>query len=95
MPFPTPWNFSANSVIFSEITIESPKPVSFAAGGKLTIWFPFVLDDTLRYNMTIAYTDPMVGPLYAKPFDNTLQYTLPAFSAQPVKILKLEIDALR
>lgn len=92
IPYPTTYHFISNAVAYFDLTLDGSTPVSFAPGTTIDIWFPFVLDDTLKYDLTIGFADAPIGPLYAKPFDNTLHYTLPGFTATPGRTLMAEID---
>ena len=83
IPYPTTLRFISTSVLYFDLTIDGPKPVTFAPGTTFDIWFPFVLDDTLSYDLTIGFANEPIGPLYAKPFDNVLHYKLPGFTALP------------
>ena len=51
-----------------------------------------MLDDTLKYDLTMGFAGEPIGPIYAKPYDNVLHYTLPGFTATPGKTLMAEID---
>ncbi len=92
IPYPTTLRFISTSVLYFDLTIDGPKPVTFAPGTTFDIWFPFVLDDTLSYDLTIGFANEPIGPLYAKPFDNVLHYKLPGFTALPGQTLMAEID---
>ena len=96
LPYPTPDGFySSDAVFYFDLTIDATKPVTFAPGSRIFVWFPFVLDDTLRYNLTIGFADKPIGPVYATAFDNTLEFELPAFTVVPGKQLMAEIDGDR
>jgi hypothetical protein len=92
IPYPTTYHFVSNAVAYFDLTIDGAKPVTFAPGTTVEIWFPFVLDDALRYDLTVGFADRPIGPIYAKPFDNVLQYTLPEFTVTPGRTLMAEID---
>jgi hypothetical protein len=81
-----------NAVLFFDLTLDSSAPIAFERGTKVDIWFPFVLDDALRYDMTFTSDGKVVGPVYATIFDNVLHYELPAFSVTPAKPVMAEID---
>lgn len=95
IPYPTTYHFVSNAVVYFDLAIDSAKPVTFAPGTTIDIWFPFVLDDTLQYDLTIGFADRPIGPIYAKPFDNVLHYTLPGFTISPGHELMAEIDGNR
>ena len=92
LPYPTTPNFTADAVFFFDLTVSGKHPVTFSPGSQLEVWFPFVLDDRLRYELTIEGAQQHVGPLYASPFDNMLRFALPAFTAIPDRQLVGEID---
>lgn len=92
IPYPTTLHFISTSVAYFDLTVDGQKPIAFAPGTTIEIWFPFVLDDTLRYDLTIGFATEPLGPLYAKPFDNVLRYQLPGFTATPGRTLMAEID---
>jgi hypothetical protein len=92
IPYPTTLHFLSTSVCYFDLTIEGTKPVTFAPGTTIDIWFPFVLDDALSYDLTIGFAREPIGPIYAKPFDNVLHYKLPGFTAVPGQTLMAEID---
>ena len=91
LPYPTVSNFVSTAVAYFDLTLNSTAPVVFSVMS-IDIWFPFVLDDSLQYDLTIGYADKPVGPIYAKPFDNVLHYVLPGFTATPGRPLMAEID---
>lgn len=92
IPYPTTWRFLSTAVLYFDLTFNGATPVTFQPGTTIDIWFPFVLDDTLKYDLTIGFADGPIGPVYAKPFDNTLHYVLPGFTATPGRTLMAEID---
>jgi len=92
LPYPTTFGFLSTAVLYFDLTIDGPVPVKFQPGTTIDIWFPFVLDDTLEYDLTIGFADAPIGPIYSKPFDNVLRYTLPGFTASPGRTLMAEID---
>ena len=96
LPYPTPNGFySSDAAFYFDLTIHATKPLTFASGSRVFVWFPFVLDDTLRYNLTIGFADKPIGPIYATAFDNTLEFELPSFTVTPGKQLMAEIDGDR
>ena len=92
IPYPTTLHFLSTAVLYLDLTIDGSAPVKFQPGTTIDIWVPFVLDDTLRYDLTVGFADVPIGPIYAKPFDNVLHYTLPGFTATPSRTLMAEID---
>lgn len=95
LPWPAGYEFTSNAVCYFDLIVQSNAPVTFPAGTAITIWFPFVLDDTLQYDLTMGFTQPGIGPLYARPFDNALRYTLPAFTVAAGRTVMAEIDGDR
>lgn len=92
LPYPTTYPFSSESVFYYDLTIGDPKPVTFEPGSVLSVWFPFVLDDRIRYDMYVDGADRPIGPITTRVFDNTLSFELPAFTVTPGKTLVGEID---
>ncbi len=68
------------------------KPVAFTPGTTIDVWFPFVLDDELRYTLSFFSDDKPSGQIAGTIFDNTLHFVLPAFVMAPGKTLMAEID---
>jgi hypothetical protein len=85
---------SGNAYFFFSGTVLSQRPVHVQAGTILDVWFPFVLDSSLRYSLTIAAPNAMsLGPVEGTLKDNTLHFVLPAFTAPPGAELMGEIDS--
>jgi hypothetical protein len=85
---------SGNAYFFFSGTVQSPQPVHVQAGTTLDVWFPFVLDTSLHYSLTIAAPNTMsLGPVEGTLNDNTLHFVLPAFTAPPGAELMGEIDS--
>jgi hypothetical protein len=95
LPYPTTLQFVSTAVLYFDLSIDGSAPVKFQPGTTIDIWFPFILDDTLKYDLTTGFADAPIGPIYAKPFDNVLHYTLPGFTATPGRALMAEIDGNR
>ena len=77
---------------FFSATFASPHEVRADAGTMLDVWFPFVLDPSKTYSLTIAHVTPVIGPLNGTLKDNTLHFILPAFAVAPGAELMGEID---
>ncbi len=92
LPYPTPFHYVSDAVVFFDISIDAQKPVSFQKGGTFDVWFPFVLDDTLKYRLSFGGGQEPVGPIVGTIFDNVLHFDLPGFTALPGKELMGEID---
>ncbi len=85
---PTP---GADSVYF--FTIESEeRAVPFDAGSRLDVRCPFPPDPSLRYTLTIARSNPYVGPIVGTTNGNALHFILPAFTVPPGTEVQGEID---
>lgn len=85
---------SGNSYFYFSGTVEAAKPVHLQAGTMIEVWFPFVLDTSLRYSLTIAAPNVMsIGPVEGTLKDNTLHFVLPAFTATPDADLMGEIES--
>jgi len=82
-----------NGYFFFSGTLDSPTTVHVDAGTKLSVWFPFVLDTTKTYSLTIAHVTPVIGPINGTLLrDNTLHFVLPAFTIEPGADIMGEID---
>ncbi|HVS46599.1 MAG TPA: hypothetical protein VMS32_08035 [Verrucomicrobiae bacterium] len=86
---PTP---GANAYYFFTITNAAPSVLRVDAGAALDVWCPFVLDPSLRYGMSLGFSDPTIKPVDGTLKDNVLHFTLPAFSAGPGVEMMGEID---
>jgi len=83
-----------NSYYFFSGTVQSTKPVHVQAGTTIDVWFPFVLDTSLRYSLTIAgHGFSAISPVEGTLVDNTLHFVLPAFTAAPGVDLMGEIES--
>ena len=83
-----------NAYFFFSGTVHATKPVHVQAGTTIDVWFPFVLDPSLRYSLTIAAPNAMsLGPVEGTLTNNTLHFVLPAFTAPPGAELMGEIDS--
>jgi hypothetical protein len=92
IPYPTTMHFISTAVLYFDLTLEGSAPITFQPGTTIDIWFPFLLDDALSYDLTIGFADRPIGPIYSKPFDNVLHYKLPGFTVAPGRALMAEID---
>jgi hypothetical protein len=77
-----------NSYCFFSGTVRSVKPIHVRAGTTIDIWFPFVLDPSLRYRLTIG-SQRVDGTLA----HNSLHFSLPEFTLPPGVELMGEIDS--
>ncbi|HEY9180571.1 MAG TPA: hypothetical protein VIO32_07610 [Candidatus Baltobacteraceae bacterium] len=90
-PPPKDWGGSTD-VGYFDFDIGGTQPVTFTAGTTADIWFPFVLDDTLRYDVSIFSGGKAVGPYHGTLFDNVLHFVLPPFTVVPGKGFQAEIS---
>lgn len=92
LPYPTPYHFISDAVMFFDLVIDAPQPVSFRRGTAFDVWFPFVLDDKLVYSTSIDGTREPIARLTGSVFDNVVHFELPGFTALPGKAMMGEID---
>lgn len=92
LPYPTPYRYVADAVMFFDFGVDGSKPVSFQRGSSVDVWFPFVLDDKLKYSIVFSAASTAVGPVTGTIFDNVLHFDLPAFTATPGEPFMGEID---
>ncbi len=91
-PAPAPGWGGPDAACFFDISIGSTAPVTFSPGTTVDVWFPFVIDDQLRYNLTFFSGGKPSGFIFGTVFDNTLHFALPQFTLAPGKPLMAEID---
>lgn len=89
---PAPGWGGPDAVCFFDIGLGGAKPVTFERGTAIDIWFPFVLDDRLRYNLSFFSAGKPSGMIFGTLFDNTLHFVLPQFTIDPRDALMAEID---
>jgi len=83
-----------NSYFFFSATVHATQPVHVHAGTTIDVWFPFVLDPSYRYSLTIAGSGfTAIGPIDGTLFDNIVHFVLPAFTAPPGTDLMGEIES--
>lgn len=92
LPYPTPFRYVSDAVMFFDFGVGGTQPVSFQRGSALDVWFPFALDDALKYSITFSAGSTSVGPVTGSIFDNVLHFDLPAFTAAPGQTFMGEID---
>jgi hypothetical protein len=90
-PIAPGWGYS-NAVCFFDLAIGGKNTIVFAPGTTIDIWFPFVLDDQLRYTLSFFSNDKPSGLIVGSIFDNTLHFALPQFVMAPDKPFMAEID---
>lgn len=81
-----------NSYFFFSGTVQSTQPIHVDAGTTIDVWFPFVLDSSLYYALTIAHADKPIGPIDGTLKDNVVHFVLPAFTLTPGATLMAEIE---
>lgn len=81
-----------NSYFFFSGTVQSTQPIHVGAGTTIDVWFPFVLDSSLYYALTIAHADKPIGPIDGTLKDNVVHFVLPAFTLTPGATLMAEIE---
>ncbi len=89
---PAPGWGGPDAVCYFDLEAGGSKPIAFAAGTIVDVWFPFVLDDQLRYNLSFFSAGKSSGMIFGTIFDNTLHFMLPAFTLVPGQALMAEID---
>jgi hypothetical protein len=89
---PAPGWGGPDAVCFFDLGISAPQPVTFDRGTTIDVWFPFVLDDQLRYNLSFFSAGKPSGMIFGTVFDNTLHFVLPQFTIDPGDALMAEID---
>lgn len=89
---PAPGWGGPDAVCFFDIEVQASKPITFQPGTTIDIWFPFVLDDQLRYNLSFVSNEKPSAMIFGTVFDNTLHFVLPAFTVAPDKPMAAEID---
>ena len=81
-----------NSYFFFSGTVNSAAPIHVQSGTTLDVWFPFVLDTSLYYGLTIAHADKPIGPIDGTLKGNVVHFALPAFTLPPGATLMAEIE---
>jgi hypothetical protein len=89
---PAPGFGGPDAVCFFDLQFSGSKPVTFARGTTVDMWFPFVIDDQLRYNLSFFSAGKPSGMIFGTIFDNTLHFVLPQFTLVPDTPLMAEID---
>jgi hypothetical protein len=64
---------------FFTMSLDSSKSVN-ASRATINVWFPYVLEPTYKYTLSVAQLNQ---PIVATLQNNTLHFTLPAFSVDP------------
>jgi hypothetical protein len=85
------WGYS-NAVCFFDFMIGGSNVVAVPSGTTIDVWFPFVLDDQLRYTLSFLSNGQASGLIAGTIFDNTLHFVLPQFVMAPEQPLMAEID---
>lgn len=82
----------STDVFLFDLAVNGSKPVQFAAGSTLTIWFPFVLDDELRYKISYFAAGRVSPQIDGTLYDNVLHFDLPAFAMAPNDTLMADVE---
>ncbi len=83
---------SGNGYFYFSGTVASSAPIHVQGGSTVDVWFPFVLDPSLFYALTIAHADKPIGPIDGTLSSNVVRFVLPAFTLPPGATLMAEID---
>jgi hypothetical protein len=87
---PTPYE---NAYFFFRVVTKGSSPVMVRNGATLDIVFPYVLDTSKQYVLSLDFLRPDIEDLPGALHDNTLHFTLPAFETLPGKAAFGEVDA--
>ncbi|HVA26880.1 MAG TPA: hypothetical protein VNF68_01800 [Candidatus Baltobacteraceae bacterium] len=77
---------------FFSTKLTSATTVHVDAGTQLNVWFPFVLDASKTFSLTLTHVLPTIGSVSGTLKDNTLHFVLPPFAIAPGATLTGEID---
>lgn len=85
LPLSVPFAASGygTGVVFLYVDTDAKKPIAFQKGGTFDVWVPWMLDDSVRYELEFYTGKTQVGPVKATVYDNVLHFDLPAFSLPP------------
>lgn len=83
---------NGDAFYFFTLELSGSKPVTFAQGATLDVWFPHVLLPNLRYRITAGFGTKSFGPISGTLSNNTLHYVLPEFTLAPHESMMFEID---
>ncbi len=73
-----------NSYCFFSGRVHSSQAIYVQAGTTIDVWFPFVLDPSLHYSLTIAgHGFAAIGPVAGNLQENILHFVLPALTLPP------------
>jgi hypothetical protein len=90
-PPPKEWGGSTDVFLF-DLMLDASRPVTFAAGTKVDIWFPFVLDDSLKYRISYYAAKKVSPAINGTIYDNVLHFELPAFTMAPGDTLMADVE---
>lgn len=85
----------AEPVYVFTFSATKPVPVKFPRGSTFSVWFPFVLDRSSRYILTVRDIFPEIQPVAGKLKNNMLTFNLPTFSMPAGTEVRGEISATR
>lgn len=90
-PPPKEWGGSTDVFLF-DLMLDGSKPVTFAPGTKVDVWFPFVLDDSLKYRISYYAAKKVSPAIDGAIYDNVLHFELPAFTMAPGDTLMADVE---
>jgi hypothetical protein len=82
-PAPSEMESSRDVQFTFGLTTAGKEPIHMHEGATLYVWFPFVLQPAKAYELRIDNVVPNMGERLGVLHDNTLRFTLPAFSTSP------------
>lgn len=94
LPNPAPprgWGGPTN-VFFFNIVVDAAAPIAVASGAQVTIWFPFVLDDSVGYRLSFVSAGQFSPSIHGTIFDNVLSFSLPSFTLTPGGEFQAEVE---
>ena len=88
------WTYypGGNAYVYFTLITSSDAAIDVPLGTSVDIWFPFVLDTTKTYSLTLAKAVESVGPIDGKLRDNVVHFELPAFTVPAGATLIGEVD---
>ena len=90
-PPPKEWGGSTDIFLF-DLMLDGSKPVTFSPGTKVDVWFPFVLDDSLKYRISYYAAKKVSPTISGSIYDNVLHFELPAFTMAPADTLMADVE---
>lgn len=90
-PPPRGWGGSTDIFLF-DLAVGGSKPIAFQSGSTVDVWFPFVLDDSLRYRISYFAMGKVSPTIQGTVYDNVLHFQLPAFTMAPGDTLMADLE---